>query len=322
MIYTKSREPVEIGNGVLYVPGITNVGLITNEVGDVTELYLVDSGNCATDGEWVLKYIDDYYKKLNKKYIIKAIITTHGHPDHFGGHKTIKDKTGCEIWAAEEDVLPMGNPLVHCTVLWGGYPPHELRNPYFTPERIDVYRFIEDDDVFQLSGDRTISYIDLSGHTYKCLGIIVSNKKGEKIIFTGDAIFTREELGKFWIPFIVNPDQFLDSLRKIPKIDNTLCLIPSHGDVIYNDIIEETAEFNEISVLSAKQSIRNALKNKEFSTIDEITKYVADLNGYKMSFGQYSLMNSTIKSYLTIMHDKGEVEIKIEENVLYFYLPK
>ena len=320
MKYTKSREPKEISNGVLYVPGITNVGMITDEVDGVTNLYLVDSGNCHKDGECVLEYIDDYYKKLNKKYNIKAIITTHGHPDHFGGHEIIKEKTGCEIWAAVEDVLPMGNPLTHSTVLWGGYPPHEIRNPYFTPEKSVVDHFIKEGDVFPLSGDRKITYIDLSGHTYKCLGIVVSNKEDEKIIFTGDAIFTREELGKFWIPFIVNPNQFLDSLWSINEIENVKCLVPSHGDIIPSDIIEETAEFNEISVLSAKQSIVNALRVKKYSTMDEIVKYVADLNEYDMSFGQYTLMTSTIRSYLSIMHDDELIDIKIEGNVLYFSL--
>ena len=317
-MYTESREPVNLSNGVCYVPGETNVGIITNEKNGITELFLVDTGTSTPETFATLDIIDEFFKKQNIKYIIKAIITTHGHPDHFGGHHYIKEKTNCEIWAGRLDQYCMENSVIHSTVIWGGYPPHGLRSKVFSPESVKIDRFIEEGDVIPISGDRTISFIDVHGHTFSSHGIIVTNKEGEKIIFTGDALFSRKELGKFWIPFILNPQEFLHSLKKLEKVENVICMLPSHGDIITGDIVEDTAELNMISVLSAKQSILNALSQKEYSTIDEITKYVADVNQYKMSLGQYVLMNSTIKSYLAIMCDNKIVKMVIEGNVLYF----
>ena len=313
-----SRTPQKIAEGIYFVPGDTNVGIITSENNGITELYLVDSGNSSIDGDFIFGVIDDFFKSQNINYKIKAIITTHGHPDHFGGHYAIQKKSGCEIWANRLDQYSLENPIIHSTVIWGGFPPRELRTSYLIPETTYVDRFIKEGDIIPISGDRTISFTDVHGHTFASLGIIITNKNNEKIIFTGDSIFTREELGKFWIPFILNPNDFLKSVKKLTKIENVICMIPSHGNII-KDNIEETAEFNEISVLSAKKSILDALSQKKLSTIDEITKYVADKNEYKMSLGQYVLMNTTMKSYLAVMHDDKQVNFKVIDNNLYFY---
>lgn len=317
-MFTEPRDPINLSNGVYYVPGDTNVGIITNENNGITELFLVDTGTGTPATFETLDIIDDFFKKQNKEYMVKAIITTHGHPDHFGGHHYIQEKTKCEIWAGQLDQYCMENPIIHSTVTWGGYPPHGLRSVVFCPESVKIDRFFKEGDVIPISKDRTISFTDIHGHTFSSFGIVITNKNGEKIIFTGDSLFPRNALGKFWIPFILNPKEFLDSLKKLRNIKNVICMVPSHGDLINGDIIEETVEFNMISVLSAKQSILNALSQKKYSTIDEITKFVADENEYKMSLGQYVLINSTIKSYLAIMHDYELVEMKIKDNILYF----
>ena len=54
-------------------------------------------------------------------------------------------------------------------------------------------------------------------------------------------------------------------------------------------------------------------------TIEEIVKYVADKNNLDMSMGQYALINSTVRSYLSVMHDAKEIKMKIEKNKLYFF---
>ena len=43
-MFTEQRDPVFLSDGVFYIPGDTNVGMITSENNGIVELYLVDTG--------------------------------------------------------------------------------------------------------------------------------------------------------------------------------------------------------------------------------------------------------------------------------------
>jgi len=125
-----SSKPLELTSDIYVIPGNTNCGVIftTNpKTPEITELYLVDSGSTEIDGEYIWDILNSYFSENNKQFKIKALISTHCHPDHVGGHNFLKNKTDCEVWAALSEKGGMESPLIQSTLLWGGYPPHELR---------------------------------------------------------------------------------------------------------------------------------------------------------------------------------------------------
>ena len=109
----------------------------------------------------------------------------------------------------------------------------------------------------------------------------------------------------------------MESLDVLTSSPDVLWCIPSHGDFLSKNL-SETAELNKIAILSTRMCIFEALKKKPL-TIEEIVKYVADKNNLDMAMGQYALINSTVRSYLSVMHDAKEIKMKIEKNRLYFY---
>lgn len=312
-----SAKMVELFQGVFVIPGNTNVGVIVDKNNNINELYLVDSGSTEIDGEFVLDVLEAYFEQINEQFKIKAIISTHCHADHCGGHNYIKDETECEIWAAFEERSSMENPIIQSEFLWGGYPPHELMTVFFKPSPTYVDKTINDEETISISDDRVISFISLNGHSYHSLGIIITDKKGNKILFSGDAIFPRNEIAKFWVPLIANPAQFMDSLDDIGEIKDLKWCIPSHGDFISRNLAE-TIELNKISILSNRMCILEALDSHEKLTMEEIIKYLADKNTLELSFAQYCLLSATVKSYVSVMHDAKEIKMKIENNILYF----
>ena len=151
--------------------------------------------------------------------------------------------------------------------------------------------------------------------------IIITDKKGHKVIFPGDNIFPRNEIIDHWIPLILNPVEYMESLDRLCEIENVDWCIPSHGDFLKRNI-NEAAELNKIAIISTRTCILDSLKTKKRLTIEEIVKYVADKNDMKLSLSQYALISSTIKSYISIMHDAREIKMEMDNNKLYFSLSK
>ncbi|MCR4949091.1 MAG: MBL fold metallo-hydrolase [Treponema sp.] len=314
---------IELSSGVYVIPGNTNVGVITdeNETNGTVGLYLVDSGCTEIDGEYILDVLKAFFELQGQSYYLKAVILTHGHADHCGACNFLKEQTNCQIWASKPEQGAMETPIIQGATLWGGYPPHEMRTLFFMPKSTPVDKFISDSTEIEISGGRKISFMELSGHSYSTMCTIVTDKKGHKTIFPGDNIFPRNEIMEHWVPLILNPAEFMNSLDKLCEMKNVDWCIPSHGDFLKRNI-QEAAELNKIAIISTRMCILEALKTKKRLTAEEIVKYVADKNGFNMSLSQYALVYSTVKSYIAVMHDAREVRMELADNKLYFSLPK
>ena len=315
---------IELSSGVYVIPATTNVGVVTSENissnGSSVEVYLIDSGSTEIDGEYVLDVLKAFFEQQGQSFSLKAIITTHGHADHCGAHNFLKEETGCQLWAAKHEQGAMETPIIQGTVLWGGYPPHEMRTLFFMPSPTYVDHFISADETIELSGGRKLSFMELNGHSYENQCVIISDKNDKKVIFPGDNIFPRNEIINHWIPLILNPVQYMESLDKLCAIENVEWCIPSHGDFLKRNI-NEAAELNKIAIISTRTCILDSLKTKKRLTAEEIVKYVADKNDMKLSFSQYALVYSTVKSYISVMHDAREIKMEVNNNKLYFFLP-
>ncbi|WP_022931027.1 MBL fold metallo-hydrolase [Treponema bryantii] len=315
---------IELSSGVYVIPGTTNVGVVTNENlssnGSSVDVYLIDSGSTEIDGEYVLDVLKAFFEQLGQTFNVKAIITTHGHPDHCGAHNFLKQETGCQLWAAKHEQGAMETPIIQGTVLWGGYPPHEMRTLFFMPSPTYLDHAIKADEIIELSGGRRLSFMELNGHSYQTFCAIISDKNDKKVIFPGDNIFPRNEIINHWIPLILNPVQYMESLDKLCAIEKVEWCIPSHGDFLKRNI-NEAAELNKIAIISTRTCILDSLKTKKRMTVEDIVKYVADKNDLQMTFSQYALVYSTVKSYIAVMHDAREIKMEVSDNKLYFSLP-
>lgn len=315
-----TTKMVELLSGVYVIPGATNVGVITDDKNGIKEVYLIDTGCTELDGDYILETLTEYFKQIESQYKIKAIINTHGHADHIGANRAIVEATGCEIWMPEKEITCAINPLFQTAMMWGAYPPHELRTVFFNAGEMNVDKTFTHGFNISLSNGSTVIALDLGGHSFQNVGILYDNAKNKDILFSGDALFTRDQLTNHWVPFMVNPNKFLESLDFLVDYKDLEWIIPSHGDFIQRNLTE-TIELNKLAVLSNKKMLLSILKNGQLTT-EQIVQEVAKIEEIKLSLAQYGLISSTIKSYLSIMHDSGEIKMKIEDNVLYWYLPK
>ena len=312
-------ELTELIPGIYVVPGVTNVGVITDNRHPETNVYLVDTGRTEEQGALVLNAIERFFGTRGTAYKIKAIINTHAHADHAGADAFVQEKTGCKIYLSAYERGILENPYLQGSVLWGGFSPRELHNSLYMPSAVKDTSLIDFSKTITLTapdGSKyKMSFLELPGHYFGDTGILITKKHGkeeEKILFAGDAISNRAELGKYWIQFMVQPDKCAETLVKICGIKNLKWCIPSHGKFIRDDLAE-TAELCTIAIYSTRQAILNALKKQSLST-EQLIKEVARQHNINMGFGQYCLVSATIHSHLSALREKKQIKMRVIEN--------
>jgi len=124
---------------------------------------VIDPGDDAAD---ILKVIKD--KGLKVKYVVN----THGHFDHVGANKAIKDATGAEVLIHEADA-PLLEVAADQAIMFG----MRVDNPP-KPDR-----FVKHGDVIS-AGEVALKVLHTPGHS---LGGISLLEQG--MVFTGDALF-------------------------------------------------------------------------------------------------------------------------------------
>ena len=317
----EAKELTELIPGVFVIPGVTNVGVITDS--KKQEIYLIDTGRTLEQGEQLFSLLQNHFGPLEKdaagqKYKVKAIINTHAHADHTGADALIQKKTGCEIYlsAAERGILE--NPYLQSSILWGGFSPKEFHNSLYMPSLVKHTKLIDFSKTIRLTAPdgstSKMSFMELPGHYFGDTGVLITAANGQKLLFAGDAISNRAELGKYWIQFMVQPDKCAETLVKICHIKDLCWCIPSHGKFIKDDL-NETAELCTIAIYSTRQSILNALKKGPLST-EKLIQEVARQHNISMGLGQYNLVSATIRSHLSALREKKMIKMKVVENVV------
>ncbi len=114
----------------------------------------------------------------------KAILLTHGHFDHIGGVKQIKDETGAKLYIHEEDADKLSSNRRNLAVLVGDK---------IAPTEPDV--LLRGGETIDIAG-LSIQVLHTPGHTKGGVCYVVES---EKTIFSGDTLF-RNSVGRTDFP--------------------------------------------------------------------------------------------------------------------------
>ncbi|GFO60458.1 MBL fold metallo-hydrolase [Geomonas silvestris] len=144
---------------------------------------------------------------------IKYLINTHGHFDHVGGNRQVKEATGAEFLIHQSDLrlLEMAARSAQNYGLVVENSP--LPDRYLT-------------DGMQLSyGKRTIEVLHTPGHTQGGCCLLLRN---EGVVITGDTLFA-DSVGRTDLPG-GSHEQLIRSINeKLMPLDDTTVVWPGHG---------------------------------------------------------------------------------------------
>jgi len=127
------------------------------------EAVVIDPGD---DAQEILKVIKD--RGLNIKYIVN----THGHFDHVGANKALKEATGAELLVHEEDAQLMTSGPMHARM----FGMSSTASP-------GADRYVKHGDVITV-GEVSLKVLHTPGHSTGGISLL-----GQGMVFAGDSLF-------------------------------------------------------------------------------------------------------------------------------------
>ena len=148
---------------------------------------------------------------LESNLSAKTIINTHGHFDHVGGNRKLKEATGADILIHPLDV-PMLSKLSASAAAWG----------LSAEDSPEPDRMIEEDDTIVI-GTITLKVIHTPGHTQGGISLYTDG-----ILFVGDTLFAGS-IGRTDFPG-GDYDTLIDSIqKKLFPLGDDVRVLSGHG---------------------------------------------------------------------------------------------
>jgi len=168
---------------------------------DKREGLIIDPG---AEGSHLIKFIKQ------EKISINYIVNTHGHPDHIGANRKIKEHTNAPILIHQYDAPMLAKSGSVLSFIF----PLESSSPA-------ADTFIKDGDLIECAGMK-LKVLHTPGHTPGGISLLIDDS-----IFTGDTLFSGS-IGRSDLPG-GSPQVLLNSIKKILSLDENLIIYPGHG---------------------------------------------------------------------------------------------
>jgi glyoxylase-like metal-dependent hydrolase (beta-lactamase superfamily II) len=287
-------ELIKINDNDYYIDSPSKAGLVRISE---SEVVLIDSGNDKAAGKKIKKAIDE------NGWTLKAVYVTHSHADHIGGTKYLSEQTGCKVYARGIERAFTEHTELEGAFLYGGLAPSELKHKFILADSVKTEYLTED------TLPDGLTMIELSGHSFDMVGFITKGKT----FFVADSLSSRETLEKYKIGFIYNPKKYLETLEKLKSIEADV-FVPAHAPVCKD--VSSLADYNIKTTLDICERITDICKTP--LCFEEILKEIFDSYELTMTFEQYALVGSAVRSYLTYLKESGRLCAKIESNRLLY----
>ena len=281
-----------ITGGSYYIQSPSKMGLV--KLSD-TDVCLIDSGNDKDAGRKVRQLLDA------NGWHLTAIYNTHSNADHIGGNRYLQGQTKCKIYAQGIECDITRHPVLEPAFLYGGFPPKDLRHKFLMAQESDAKELTPGvlPEGFAL--------LQLPGHFFHMVGF----RSPDDVVYLADCLSSRETLDKYQIGFIYDVAAYLDTLEKV-KTMQAAAFVPAHAEV--TEDIAPLAQYNIDKVLEIADHMVELCA--EPVIFEELLKKLFDDYGLTLTFEQYVLVGSTVKSYLAWLKDTGRLTALFEDNRL------
>ena len=275
-----------------YIQSPSKMGLV--KLND-TNVCLIDSGNDKDAGRKVRQLLDA------NGWHLTAIYNTHSNADHIGGNRYLQGQTKCKVYAQGIECDITRHPVLEPAFLYGGFPPNDLRHKFLMAQESDAQ---------ELTGavlPEGFELLQLPGHFFHMVGF----RSPDDVVYLADCLSSLEKLDKYQIGFVYDVAAYLDTLEKV-KTMQAATFVPAHAEV--TEDIAPLAQYNIDKVHEIADHMVELCA--EPVIFEELLKRLFDDYGLTLTFEQYVLVGSTVKSYLAWLKDTGRLTVLFEDNRL------
>ncbi len=283
------------------VPGAVN-SVVLEHAGRAV---LIDTGADRDAGKRLVRGLRE------RSWRLEAILTTHAHADHVGGHAAVLRQLDVPVFAPAIEAELMRAPVLEPTYLFHGAAPlPELTSRWLQaePSRVDV---VAEAGALELIG-LPLELVEVDGHAIRQLAVRVDD-----IVIAGDAVFGDAIAARY--PLLFAHD-VLAQRRSAERIgaDAARLAVPGHGDPAPP---RHLADVTIAAIDAAHAALRSALaaRPEGAETAAVVRAVAADLGARMDDLPRWHLNHTTVCAYLAAARAAGEADVRIDDGVLLWF---
>ena len=288
-------ELIQTGEKSWYIDCPAKIGVYQP---DASQVYLIDSGSDKDAGRKVRQILEQ------RSWTLAGILNTHSNADHIGGNRYLQTQTGCRVFSGGIEAAFTRYPILEPSFLYGGYPCKDLRHKFLLAQDSVVTDF--SDPGFP----KEVEVIPLPGHFFDMVGF----RTPDDTVFLADCVASRETLEKYAVPFIYDVQAYLDTLDRVSAMTAAI-FVPAHAPA--SERAAELCAFNREKVLEVAETILDICKTP--MNFERVLQSVFCRYELTMTFEQYALVGSTVRSFLSWLKDTGRIEAGVEDQLLLWH---
>ena len=282
----------QLSERIYMAPGGVNIGVILAPDG---QAILIDAGLNDTTARKVLRWL------ATENRTISAIVTTHGHADHFGGNAFIVKRTGAEVWAPVWDEAVLRYPLFQPLALFAGAdPPDSLRGGFLLADPSPVDR-VYGAGPLEISGVE-VTAVSLAGHSGNQMGILCDD-----VFFCADVVLPQRVLERYRAPYLYSVRDHIASLDRARTIDYRIAM-PGHGPT--QEDLSQLIDLNRQVVHGIAEAIVS-ICSVPSSPGDILEQVLTKLEVAPQDPASFYLLHATIFAFLTYLEAEGRLDHRI-----------
>ena len=286
------NELISVGEKTYYYAGLYKIGLyLMNK----TEVCLIDTGIDEETATRLDRLIEE------RGWKVGLIINTHYHADHCGGNYYFQNKYKCKIYASKINAALISNYDICPAIVWGATPLNVLLDHYYYTNSTDAK------DIESAKLPEGLEILELPGHAISMLAVWTD----DDVIFLGDALVGADVLKKESITYIYELGDYLTSLNEVEGLEAGL-YIPYHSEPVKD--IRELVRINRENVMDNLKRIKAICKTPRH--FDDIVREFFNDIGMELTLYKYNVKGGIIKTYLTYLHNIGEMKTECMDNYL------